>query len=628
MRFGGQFNYEQINRGYGAYGQAIEALGGTGHEANGIDDMLTGNLYSFQVAVDPQGKLPCRRDPATKLLIANAGCTLNGPVGAPSFNRGYRYNDWAVYAQDSWRMAHHLTVNYGVRYEFYGTQHNSNPNLDSNLYYGSGSNIFQQLRNAQMLTAPNSSLGALWAPTYGTIAPRIGFAWDVTGDGKTSLRGGYGISYERNFGNVTFNMIQNPPTYAGVLMRAPDSNPGPVTINNFGPLGGVGAVPLPNSSPRNVADNINTAQTQMWSMSLERTIAKNTVLAVDYNGAHGVHLYDIKNINMLGGGQVWLGDPFITAACPKGCYTYPNNQWTSVNQRGSQGYSHYNAMNVRLQSSNLFNKGLMIVANYTWAHSQDNISSTFSEASTASNGVGNLGYTNPQLPSLDYGNSDFDIRHRVVVTAVWDLPMGKSLKGAAKQAVAGWSLIPMFQARTGAPFSIVDSTNCLNCGNGGIVRYTPDSTFGAITGYSTNSSQAMGANNFGLLTLPGQLSWGNAALGGISDFGPYPVSMTARNAFVGPGAWNADFALAKTFKLTERVGMTFRAEAFNIFNHHNMYVNGFANDASANVDVDGNALSTFVVTGKKGGLGSLAGNTSSNPADERRFLQFALKLNF
>ena len=618
MRFGGQMNYQQMNRGYGAYAQAVEKLGNAA--ADGLDNFINGNLVLFQAAINPQGHFPCSRD-ASGAIVQTPACTLTLPVGSPTFARSYRYRDFAIYAQDSWKITPRLTLNYGLRYEYFGVQHNGDPKLDSNPYYGTGTNLFERLRNAQMMLAPNSPIGKLWNPRYGDVGPRVGFAYALTRDGKTSIRGGYGISYERNFGNVTFNMIQNPPNYASVQLTG--ANAGKVTVDNLGPFVGAAGlqVPLPPSSPRHVDQNIKTAQTQMWSLSAERELAKNTILSVDYNGAHGVHLYDISNYNMLGGAQAYLGDPLTCSAC----FTRVNQQWSSINTRGSNGVSHYNSMNVRLLSQNFKHTGLMLVANYTYAHSLDNLSSTFSESASASNGVGNLGYLDPRNPRLDYGNSDFDIRHRLVFSAIWQEPFFRSGRGWQRQVLGGWSLIPVFSARTGVPFSIMDSTNTLAGNSGvpsGIPRYTPN---GTITSMSASGSTPSGnPNEFNLLTLPGADSTCNAAwLGCIETFGPFPANMTARNAFRGPGAWNADFALGKTFQVTERVSMELRAEMFDIFNHHNIYVNGYVNDATG-------SGSTFTVTGKKGGLGSLAGSSivTGNPSDERRFGQFALRVTF
>src|SRR5467141_1261605 len=618
MRFGGQFNYQQMNRGYGAYAQAVEKMGNTSKD--GLDNMINGNLVLFQAAISPQGHFPCSRN-ASGAIIQTPACTLTLPVNSPSFSRSYRYRDFALYAQDSWKITPRLTLNYGLRYEYYGVQHNGDPKLDSNLYYGSGTNLFEKRRTAQMLLSPNSPIHELWSPRYGDVGPRVGFAYALTGDGKTSIRGGYGISYERNFGNVTFNMIQNPPNYASVQLTG--ANAGKVTVDNLGPFVGAAGlqVPLPPSSPRHVDQNIRTAQTQMWSLSAERELAKNTILSVDYNGAHGVHLYDISNYNMLGGAQAYLGDPLT---CPA-CFTRVNQQWSSINTRGSNGTSHYNSMNVRLLSQNFKHTGIMLVTNYTYAHSLDDLSSTFSESASASNGVGNLGYLDPRNPRLDYGNSDFDIRHRLVFSAIWQEPFFRSGRGWQRQVLGGWSLIPVFTGRTGVPFSIMDSTNTLAGNSGvpsGIPRYTPN---GTITSMSANGSTPTGnPNEFSLLTLPGADSTCHAAwLGCIETFGPFPANMTARNAFRGPGAWNADFALGKTFQVTERVSLEFRAEMFDIFNHHNIYVNGYVNDATG-------SGSTFTVTGKKGGLGSLAGSSivTGNPSDERRFGQFALRVTF
>jgi Carboxypeptidase regulatory-like domain/TonB dependent receptor-like, beta-barrel len=622
MRYGGQMNYIQVNRGFGAYAQAVEQVGKD--QGTGLDNLTAGILTSFTAAADPGGAFPCAAGPYTGTSrgpsIATPQCTVTLPVSEPSFQRSDRYKDFAVYAQDGWRFSPRLTLNYGLRYEYYGVQHNANPKLDSNFYYGTGTNFFDQVRNGSIQIAPDSPIGELWKPSYGTLAPRVGFAYDVFGNGKTSVRGGYGISYERNFGNVTFNIIQNPPNNATLNV----SNV-PITVDNLGPLAGSsGTVLLPPVSPRNVAQNIQTAQTQFWGLAIDHQLGHRGIFAIEYNGAHGIHLYDIKNINELGGGQVYLGDPqsFFDASnnplsCNPNCLTRPNQAFTSINNRGSGGFSHYNGLNIRYQTQDLWRTGLSIVSNYTYAHALDNISSTFSESSSSSNGVGNLGYLDPRDPGLDYGNADFDIRHRLVVSAIWNEPFLKGSTGWERQVAAGWTFVPIFTARTGVPFTIADSTNTLNglTGPYGIVRYTPSTP---ITNFSTGAITGGTNNNFNILTLPAANSF--TGLLGVSDFGPYPANMTARNAFRGPGAWNMDISLAKSFPITERIKLEFRAEGFNIFNHHDLFVNGFTADVALQGTPTG-----VVVQGKKGGLATLANNGNH---DERRFGQFALRLSF
>ncbi len=617
MQFGGQVEYIQMNQSYGAYAQANNQLGSA--IGSGLDNFVSGNVLTFTAAVNPQGALPCVRDYVTQQLVQTAGCTINLPTTQPSFARSDRFHDWAAYAQDSWKATPRLTLNYGVRYEYFGVQHNNKANLDSNFYYGAGPGISNMIRNGQVYTVPNSPIKKLFNPSYGTVAPRVGFAWDAFGTGKTSLRGGYGISYERNFGNVTFNVIQNPPNYAVVQVRNQA-----LTSSNAGPLGGAsGSVPLPPTSVRNVDQNIRTAQTNFWSAAVDQQLASNTVVSFQYVGARGVHLYDIKNYNELGAGNIQLGDSFAPTTNNDGSQTFnysrPNNQYGSINNRGSNGDSYYEALNVQFQSTNFYRTGVSLVANYTWGKSIDDVSSTFSESNSASNGVGNLGYLNPYNPGLDRGLSDFDVRNRFVLAPIWNTPWFRSQHNWKGEALGGYNVSGIYTVRSGTPFTFSDSSNSLNAGFGqGIVRYTPAGNARTpLSARNIQSANFQGSpNNFVIDTLPQALSFSNPAYGNVADFGPYPINMTRRNAFTGPGAWNLDLVATKSFPITEGVSLEARAEGFNILNHANLYVNGPNNDV-ANFGYE----SQPVVEGKKGGV-----NGGAN--DERRFGQFALKVNF
>jgi outer membrane receptor protein involved in Fe transport len=207
LKFGAQFIQIRDNRTFGAYENAVEILGT--NLASGLANLASGNIYQFEGAVYPQGKYPCPNNVLTGVPQVSAACTVNLPISAPAFERNYRYNDGALYAQDSWKVAPRLTVNLGLRWEYYGVQHNANPLLDSNFVMGQGATIFDQIRNGTVQLAKDG--GVFWKPQDHNLGPRVGFAWDVFGDGTTAVRGGYSIAYERNFGNVTFNMIQNQP---------------------------------------------------------------------------------------------------------------------------------------------------------------------------------------------------------------------------------------------------------------------------------------------------------------------------------------------------------------------------------------------------------------------------------
>jgi len=641
FHFGGEYLYAQDNRTFGAYQNAVQALSpsGTGNIADGLSNLLGGNAGWFQVVIDPQGKFPCFKD-VTGAYVVTPSCTINLPAKQPSFSRSNRYNEFSFYGQDSWKILPRLTLNLGLRWEYYGVQHNNHQNLDSNFVFGTGNTIFDKLRNGQVFTvaatpnSPASPVGGLWkAPTH-DFAPRVGFAWDVFGDGKTSLRGGFGLAYERNFGNVTFNVIQNPPAQFNSIFQAASQ---PLQTTNLGQFSGT--VPptkfLPNASLRYVKQNLPTAYTENWNLSVERQVLHNSLFALEYSGSRGIHLYSIENLNQRGFGVIYEGtDPVVNNSIDR-----LNRQYGNMNTRGGNGFSYYNSLNTRFVSNNLFHQGMDVTVNYTYSHTIDNLSSTFSETPQTEN----LGLLDPFQPALDKGNADYDARHRIALSAVWALPYAKDTHGWVKQVLDGWEMAPIFNARTGNPFTVFDSSN--NIGDTVNARFfIPTGTTVPTSGNSSNvptkdpvTGLVVGPNTFTYLNLPkgwvsymdplvgsGELPTCNVvtnAAGNQVSTGQnchWPANMTHRNQFRGPGWYNINFAVRKTFQITERYGLQFSTEAYNLLNHSNYYVQG----GSTNDVVGFDPTFAFQVVGKRGV------NPAAGVPNERRFIQFALKLKF
>lgn len=619
LRFGGQYIYTQDNRVFGAYEEAVEALS-SGKASTAFANLVAGQQFQFQGAVFPEGKFPCSLDATGKPIVTPA-CTLTLPVGPPNFSRSNRYHDGAAYAQDTWRVTDRFSLNLGLRWEYYGVQHNVDPNLDSNFYKGAGTNVYQQTANGFVATVPNSPIGGLWNPSYKNFAPRVGFAIDPTGQGKTSIRAGYGISYERNFNNVTFNVIQNPPNYAVVSLVAGKDVPTlPITTDNAGPLAGSsGTKALPGVSLRAPNQDIATAYAHVYSLSVQQELHPNTLLELVYSGSRGVHQYTIGNINNIGSGIIYGGaDPTLNPNARL------NSQYTNINARDSQGTSSYNGLTASFRSANLLNSGFDIGANYTWSHALDDLSATFSNADNSL--LINLGLLDPYNPGLDYGSADYDSRHRVVVNAVWNIPFWtKSKSRVMSSLLGGWSAATIYSFRTGTPYTVYDCTNAVAA----CPRWIP--TQSVVSSASSNPIPT-GINVFNIMALPGvsATTVGNYInpLVGVSDYGdctvpgqgqtqlcPFPANMTHRNAFTGPDNWNLNFAGYKSFKITERFSMQVRGELFNLLNHHNFYIFG---------PVDVSSLTPFVEA-KKGGL---AGAGFGGTPDERRNVQLAIRLNF
>ena len=264
-----------------------------------LDNFVRGQLRRFQGADQPAAAT--RAAPTRPRSASRA---------SPSNNR---YNEFALYANDTWSVTDRLKMNLGLRYEYFGPQQKSEPKYDSNFYYGDAgcsvntssiTQILDCIRGGQVLPSNESPIGGLWASDWNNFAPRVGFAWDVTGDGKTSaprrLRHGLRAQLRQRD-------LQRALQPAGVpgrprSTRRPTSPSMPIYTDNQGPFGGVAGVtkPIPAGSLRHVDQNIETAYAHFYSLSLQREIFANTVASIEYTGSTGRKLYDLADPNKRG----------------------------------------------------------------------------------------------------------------------------------------------------------------------------------------------------------------------------------------------------------------------------------------------------------------------------------------
>lgn len=562
FRFGGSYVHMTDDRTFGAYENAVESLNTQSNALTSLDNFVIGQIRRFQTAINPEGY---------------PGGTYTTPVKLPSFLSNNRYSEYALYADDDWNIKPSVTLNLGVRYEYYGPQQKESPKHDSNFYYPSTSvsvntstpaEIVAAVRDGKVLPTDQSPIGALWKSDHNNFAPRLGFAWDVKGDGSTSVRGGYGIGYERNFGNVTYNVLFNPPKYLVASIDAGiDVASMPIFTANDGPFGGIAGVtkPIPGGSLRHVDQNIQTAYSHFYGLSYEQRVLGGMRVSVAYSGSSGRKLYDLADVNKPGALGMILGTGSLSAR--------PNPSFTAFNTRANRGTSQYHSLSFSVDRRLSSKTGLQYTASYTLGNAKDNLSSTFSDSGNNFN----LGYLDAFDPMLDYGYAEFDVRHRVVASVIWNIPFMVDATGLKRTLLGGWQVTGIFGARSGYPFTLWDCTTgafyCMRAIDPG------DSDKNA-----SGSEPTGNPNEYTLLKLTpfvGAAGSYTNPISGNSDWGPYPSTMTKRDAFRGPGSWSLDIATNKRFFFGSHQAVQVRFEFYNLLNHANMFANTGNADVSS-----------------------------------------------
>ncbi len=496
---------------------------------------------------------------------------------------GMQNSNWDFYAQDDWRVTRHLTLNLGLRYGYntvWGEHHGHLQNFDFN------TQTFTPLGQA-----------AYQAPKK-DFAPRVGFAWDPRGQGKTVIHGYGGLFYMPM--QMGFNLATNVPEFANY-------NADLFTAVFFPFLLGTPIAPIWYPSPNPDLTQFPSLQnvtifpqhprdpvSYNWMFGIQQELAKDTVLTLNYIGNKTAHMqagvfYSAINLN-----------PSNPDQSGRVCFNHPSGcPFANENDQSDNLSSTYNSLQAQVRRN--VGQKLQLQANYTWSHEMDNLVNVFSN------------WSDPFNVNRDRASGDWDVRHNFTASAVYSLPEMKHSSSIARTLLGGWQTANILQARSGLPVDITLVSGFF--GNPMRPFYTGAPLF---TG---NSSWPNG--NFNPAAFDAQFNngkWGD----------PSTLGDVGRNSMRGPGFVQWDFSLMKNFAITEGSHLQFRADFFNILNHPNFanpdggictavtYGNGTTVPASCTVNTHF-GTSTQTVSDVAGGA---VGNGTARQA------QFSLKFIF
>ncbi len=529
---------------------------------NYISDALQNN-GTCNAARSGVGNLPCY----------NSYLQSFGP-----YTFDFSTTDYGFFVQDDWKILPRLTLNLGARYD-----------------YESIPTPFTALANSlapQTTGHPNDK---------NNISPRVGFAWDPYGAGKTVVRGGFGMYYGRIPNGVLLSVLTNTGSLSGALPNVTFQNTstGAPTFRNLAAAG----TQTPNV--QYFSNHFQNPATYQADLTVQQDLGKSNVLSLAYLGSFGRELPNFININQDPTRfytETYTVQPSANGNCQIfACGTQlqsrvyaqrqyvgtaltsvaPNTNYAAITQAISNVNSSYHALSFDITNRSF--KWATFDANYTWAHALD-----FSQSSYSSGGSTNAWLDPFGNQRLNYGNSTFDIRQRVVGWAIFNLPGIKADHSALAYLTNGWSIKPLIQAQSGLPYSAtVSGTTPTQC-----------TTNGCLAPNSATSTGLLGTS----VTYIPQLG---------------------RNTFRYPRVVNIDARLQKDFRVSEGKAVALYIEGFNIANHQNVTgVNSAAFTAITTTAGTGNANLTSSTN-----FGTVS-NSNSNYAYSPRQFQVAARFTF
>ena len=508
-----------------------------------------------------------------------------GTQGTGSTNRNTFENSHAFYLQDSYRFTRSLTVNLGLRYDYFGIVQEKQ-------------NMFTNVDPTTGIVSPVGA-GRLYQPDYNNWAPRISVAWDVNGKGRTVVRAGYGIFYDSFsqdmfLGHLPYSSSFDPgPAYSGLPGIGQISFGSPATDGEgnllpFAPNQPIFANYTPMGDAFGVNPHMRSPYLENYNLNLQQQLTHKIVLQVGYVGSSGHKLLNFTDINQPSAAQIWAADcagvtgGTLGQACPGGSITSPvprrlNNNLGYIYWEQSAANSNYNALQTTLRIDNWH--GLTTGVSYTWSHSID----------TASDGedyVPNAAQpTDSTNPSSNRGNSNFDIRNRLSWNFMYEFP---NRKGSLEKLTNGWGLNGILTVQSGNPFHMILG---LDDYDGAYTFFSKPDVVGPIKYNYSDPTQFLDLSSFAAPCAPGPSGFdGSAAscMPGTRHFGN-----EGRNSLIGPSFRQMDFSIFKNTKITERLKMELRFEAYNLLNHPN-----FANPIWPNFLSDPTLTNSFGSNGR------------------------------
>jgi outer membrane receptor protein involved in Fe transport len=488
----------------------------------------------------------------------------NSTQGIGDTNRNTMENSQAFYLQDSWRLTRRVTLNLGLRYDYFGIvqeKHGMFDNVDPTT-----GGVFPV------------GQGRLYQPDYNNWAPRVSVAWDVTGKGRTVVRAGFGIFYDAFsqdmfLGHIPYSSSFDPgPAYSGLPGVGQVSFGSPVNDGLGHDLPIAPDVPvfanyLPMGDAFGFDPHIRAPYLENFNLNLQQQLTRKMVVQLGYIGSRGHKLLDFRDINQPSAAQIFAADcpgggtpgqecagGVISSFVPRRI----TDSLTYIYWEESAANSNYNALQATFRIDNWH--GLTSGLSYTWSHSID----------TASDGedyVPNAAQpTDSTFLKSNKGNSNFDVRNRLSWNFIYEFP---NRKGSWERLTNGWGLNGIVTVQSGAPFHMILG---LDDYDGAGTFFPKPDVVGPIRYNYSDPNNFLDLTSFAAPCTPALDAGNNPAFDGSAGTcqpGTRHFGNLGRNSLLGPHFRQLDFSIFKNTNITERVKLELRFEAYNLFNHPN-----------------------------------------------------------